>query len=366
VRILLISTREIGDLFLTTALLRSLRRAWATAHLSVLTLAGREGIVRGNPDIDAVLTIPLHASKTAQWHLWRKLWRRYDLALSTQSGDRPLLYAFAAAARRLALVPPPRPQDAWKRWICHNWREAQAWDVHIVRQNLWLAECLNIRPYFNLVPPQASAQDRSDWSQYGDFAVFHLSPRWHYKRWHLPEWAKLAIYLQQRGMDIILTGSDNAAENAYISQALKLFPQNTHNLAGQLNFAEVTTLLQQARIYVGPDTVVTHLAAATGTPTVALYGPTNPLKWSPWPATHECDRNPFAVRGPIQHNGNVVLIQGNDACVPCHEEGCERHRHSSSRCLSELRVDSVITGINLVWDSINSKKTHLNHCHSTL
>ena len=42
-------------------------------------------------------------------------------------------------------------------------------------------------------------------------------------------------------------------------------------------------LLSQARVYVGPDTSVTHLAAAAGCPTVALYGPTDPRLWGPWP-----------------------------------------------------------------------------------
>jgi heptosyltransferase III len=343
VRILVINLREIGDLLLATPLLRSLRRAWPQACLDVLTFCGREGIVRSNPDINNILSIPLRASKAEQWALLKKIARRYDLALSTQSGDRPLLYALAAASRRLALVPPKHPQNAWKRWICQAWRVADEWDTHVVRQNLWLAQALAIPSYFSLVPPPA--QNLDNFGDNEDFAVLHLTPRWTYKRWTIPGWVQTAAYLRDSGLRIVLTGSDNDEENGYLAQALPQLPSDTLNLAGRLNFNQVTTLLQRARVYLGPDTVVTHLAAAIGTPTVALYGPTNPLKWSPWPVGYEQDRNPFALRGPLQRNGNVVLIQGDDACVPCHQEGCERHRHSDSRCLTQLRADTVIAAL---------------------
>jgi heptosyltransferase-3 len=89
---------------------------------------------------------------------------------------------------------------------------------------------------------------------------------------------------------------------------------------------------------------VTHLAAATGIPTFALYGPTNPLKWAPWPYGYAEDKTPFAKKG-IQQVGNVVLIQSADECVPCHQEGCEQHRQSSSDCLETLNSAVIIDAI---------------------
>ena len=52
---------------------------------------------------------------------------------------------------------------------------------------------------------------------------------------------------------------------------------------GILTWAELAGLIAAAKVYVGPDTSVTHLAAATGAMTVALYGPTDPRRWGPWP-----------------------------------------------------------------------------------
>jgi heptosyltransferase-3 len=95
---------------------------------------------------------------------------------------------------------------------------------------------------------------------------------------------------------------------------------------------------------VGTDTVITHMAAALGVPTVALFGPSNPVKWGPWPKGYCREGSPYVMRG-TQRAGNVILLQGNGECVPCREEGCDRHIGSFSRCLLELSADEVIRAV---------------------
>src|SRR3984957_18018469 len=69
-------------------------------------------------------------------------------------------------------------------------------------------------------------------------------------------------------------------------------------LPARPDWRELAATTAAARAYVGPDTAITHLAAATGTPTVALYGPTDPRIWGPWPVGG-LDR-PWAAAGTIQ------------------------------------------------------------------
>ena len=101
-----------------------------------------------------------------------------------------------------------------------------------------------------------------------------------------------------------------------------------------------------ALVFVGPDTSVTHLAAATGTQTVALYGPSHPVAWGPWPMRHRPaaagDVSPWRMKAPLQRRGNVWLIQGEGDCVPCLGEGCDKHVGSHSDCLDELPAQRVI------------------------
>ena len=86
----------------------------------------------------------------------------------------------------------------------------------------------------------------------------------------------------RRASDIIVLfaakhGSKDADELAYISQIAKQLPPDTINLAGRLSLSQSACLLSRAKIYVGPDTVMTHIAAAVGVPTVALFGPSSSL-----------------------------------------------------------------------------------------
>src|SRR5262249_47011222 len=95
-RILVVSLRRIGDLLLTTPLVRSVRRAWPDAAIDMLAFGSAAGIVKGNPDIDRVIAIPARPSVGQTFALLARLWKRYDLAISTQSGDRPTVFALAA------------------------------------------------------------------------------------------------------------------------------------------------------------------------------------------------------------------------------------------------------------------------------
>src|SRR5215475_5831274 len=78
-RILVISLRRIGDLLLTTPLIRSLRRAWPDASIDVLVFANTAGIVEGNPDINRIIAMPPRPALGQSAQLLRQLWRQYDI-----------------------------------------------------------------------------------------------------------------------------------------------------------------------------------------------------------------------------------------------------------------------------------------------
>jgi heptosyltransferase-3 len=173
------------------------------------------------------------------------------------------------------------------------------------------------------------------------FAVLHPTPKFSYKKWHPNGWRELAEWLTKQGLKIVLTGSANREEVDYLVKIFPRLPPGTINVAGKLNFGALAALLKGTSLYIGPDTVVTHVAAALGVPTVALFGPSNPVKWGPWPKGCEADSSPYRFRG-TQFVGNVALVQGAGHCVPCLQEGCARHKGSESVCLQMLAVGTVI------------------------
>lgn len=138
-----------------------------------------------------------------------------------------------------------------------------------------------------------------------------------------------------------MSGGPAAAEREYAERVTATAGEPVLNFVGQLSLSESAELFKRAKLFIGPDTGATHVAAATGTPTIALFGPSSPVRWGPWPCNWPAGVNPWPLRGS-NRRGNVYLLQGEGNCVPCLAEGCERHIESSSACLAGLDARRVI------------------------
>jgi lipopolysaccharide heptosyltransferase III len=349
--VLIVVARRIGDVLLATPLIRSARRAWPDAAIDVLVFEGTQAVIAANPDVRRILSVPERPSWTAHLAFVLGLLRRYDVALSTQYGDRPTLYAFLAGRWRAGLLMPTR-KESWKRALLHRWAPFDNWNTHTVLMNLELATLLDIEPCHEVVvswsPENAARVDALLGSAgNGPIAVLHPHPKFNYKMWHPTAWVEVAGWLAARGHRVVLSGGPDATEVRYVADLARNMAPGTINVAGQLSLGEASCLVSRAVVFLGPDTALTHAAAALGVPTVAFYGPTDPVKWGPWPKGHVSATNPWRRLGS-QTMGRVRLIQGNAPCAPCHKEGCDRNVKSFSDCLQQLSATTVITALEAV------------------
>ena len=329
--------RRLGDVLLTTPLIRSLRRAWPNAEIDALVFADTTGILAGNPDINGVIAMPPRPNAFQTLSLAMKLWRRYDLAISSQSGDRPTGFAVIAGRVRVAPVE-DRFNGRIKRALLQRSVDVVS-SVHRVEQILRLADVLGIARVPELVAPKPDPV--SDMPA-GPYAVIHAAPFFRYKQWTVQGWRDLAAAFAARGLAVVATGGPAAEEKRYLDDVWR--GVNVTRVDGRLNWTQLTGVLSKARVYVGPDTAVTHLAAAAGCPTVALYGPTDPRLWGPWPCGGLDAAWP--ATGAIERRGNVWLVQNALPCTPCQLEGCERRLGSHSQCLEELPAAQVIAAVD--------------------
>ncbi len=346
-RILVITLRRLGDVLLTTPLIRAIRRGFPQATLDVLVFRGSAPILEGNPDIDHVRTMPERPSAGETLALVRELWRRYDLALSTQAGDRPTFFAWVAARRRIGVVPPPGATGAWWKRHIHDASIAPAPDSHRVTQLLQLATALGLEPVAEIVCPQRASV--AEFAPRQPYAVVHASPFYRYKRWTDAGWRALARGLLERGLAVVASEGPDPAERAYMDGLWGAADVPVARTHGRPDWASLAALLAGARVYVGPDTSVTHLAAATGCPTVAIYGPVNPRLMGPWPVGGLSE--PWNPAGTIQHRGNVWVVQNPLPCLPCEKLGCAGHLDSHSQCLDELSARQVLAAVDLALRS---------------
>lgn len=356
--ILVVVTRRLGDVLLATPVLRSLKRAWPGCAVDALVFAGTEGAIAANSDVRRVLTIAPRPGWLAHLGLAARIARRYDLAFSLVPGDRPTFYAYLAGRRRAGLLADSGRQR-WKQALLQRWVPFDDLNRHTVRMHLALLEALGIPCRGEVVVSWSAEEEREAARLIGDreqqpYAVLHPFPKFNYKMWRSESWAELARWLAGRGLRPVLTGGGDPEEVAFVAALARDLPPDTLNAAGRLTLGASACLASRARVFVGPDTAMTHITAALGVPTVALYGPSNPVKWGPWPRGHGPDAEPWRRLGS-QRRGNVFLLQGAGGCVPCRLEGCDRRVESYSDCLQQLPTARVIAAIEQLLDQPSSK-----------
>jgi lipopolysaccharide heptosyltransferase III len=341
-RILVVILRRLGDVLLATPLVRTIRRGFPQARLDILVFRGSERILKGNPDVDDVMTMPERPSAGETLALVRSLWRRYDLVVSTQAGDRPTFFALVAGRRRVGLVPSAGETGAWWKRHAHHIAVLAEPGSHRVTQLLALATALGLEHAPDIVCPQGTAADEVDPPR--PYAVLHANPFYRYKRWTDAGWRGLARGLAERGLAVVATEGRDPAERAYVDALWAAADPPVIRERGRLDWGGLTALLGGAAVYIGPDTSMTHLAAGSGCPTVALYGPTSPRLVGPWPVGGLAE--PWEHAGTVQHRGNVWVVQNPLPCLPCEKLGCEGHLDSYSRCLDELPARSVLSAVD--------------------
>jgi len=345
---LVVCTRRLGDVLLATPVVRSLKAALPHLMVDMLVFEGTQDIVSANRDIRRIWTIPERPPIGTHLKLLCSLWRRYDLSLSVLAGDRPTFHTWVAGRYRVGTLLPDK-KSWWKRRLLHEWVPFDNLHTHTVSMNLRLLERLGIKPLTTPVVSWTREDEEAVhriFSGHRPYAVLHVSPKFAYKTWTVSGWVALGRWLIDRGMIVGVTGVESA-EQPYCEQVIQGIPDAV-NLVGHVALPALGCLLSHAALYVGTDTAVSHMAAAVGIPTVVLFGPSNPVKWAPWPKDFPPEAQSPWLRQGSQRQGNVFLLQGEGDCVPCLSEGCDRHINSLSDCLQQLSVDRVIRAVETI------------------
>src|SRR5205085_3827694 len=202
-RILIVVLRRLGDVLLTTPLIRSLKRAYPDAAIDALVFAGTEDILAGNPDLANIKVMPQRPTIRETLALGARLWRRYHLAVSTQTGDRPTGLAWAAGRTRIGLAEEGSLAARLKQRLLGEFVITDP-ELHRVADLLRLAGMLGIDETEDIVFPAGPV--RGDFRRGRPYAVIHAGPMFRYKRWTEDGWRALAAALAARGLAVVATG----------------------------------------------------------------------------------------------------------------------------------------------------------------
>ena len=319
-RILVIAVPGFGDALLCTPLIRGLRTAWPDAELHVLVRGSAGGVLEGNADIDEVIESTRRAGVRETFAMLRARFRSYDLVLSNSASDRMALYALLMGRRCISIVPPHGSGIPWKNWLYHEHIEVDEDNWHILTRVNKLGELAGIEPGQRVVNPHSPGSHAAITEILGDdwdkqpFAVIHPAASLPAKQWHAAGWRSVVDYLSAAGLRVIVTGGPGEAERSYVVDELGFADDSITNLVGKLRLGDITALLENCSLYVGVDTLVSHISSSAGAATVVIFGPTNPVKWGPWPYNHEAPVSPYAHKGS-QHVGNVYLVNASNGAL---------------------------------------------------
>ncbi len=154
------------------------------------------------------------------------------------------------------------------------------------------------------------------------FIVIHPGSGAPVKRWEPRKWAAVARVAYQRGYKVVLTGGPGEESLTAEIAADCDFP--VADLAGRTSLDVLAEVLKRARLVMGPDSGILHLASSQGTPTLGLYGPADPKLFGPWPPG----------------SGKVVMSHWD--CAPCGRLDFPESELENHRCVRDIPLEEVI------------------------
>jgi heptosyltransferase-2 len=326
-RILLVRFGSIGDVLLTTPLLRAIRARHPAAHIAYLTKRVHVPLVEANPRLDEVIVLEprrplgqlaeavraggfthrldLHGNLRSRalrtlvpgrWTGYPKHRVARTLLIRTKRDmyrdRRPVAERYFDAARRLDVA----PDGAAPEMFLSEGAAAAA--------DAWLAAAgiAGGRPIVALAPGAAHAT----------------------KRWPADRWQALAAALAERGSDVVLVGGPGDRE---VADAIAAATAGAASAAGRTSLQETGAIIRRATALVSGDTGVMHMATAVGTAVVALFGPT----------VRQFGFFPYAERARV-----VELPLG---CRPCHAMGGPACPLGHHLCLRGIAPESVMEAV---------------------
>ena len=332
-RILVIRRRYLGDIVLLGSVLRNLRLRWPAAWITVLTEASYAGVVPLNPDANAALKFP---RKLTQWPRFLRTLRGigFTHGLDFDNTDKTALVTRLSGASTRATF--DRELIPFRyRWVyTHTAKVTNAFydSHHITETYLALPSAINVPVVsrdVRLVPPADDvARAQKLISRDGNKVLIHPGTRSPCRVWPVERFADVCDRLQDKlGAQVFLIAGAN--EQELVERIRAHARSHLVVLAAPARVGGLAALIAQFDVMLCHDSGPMHIAAAVGTPVVALFGSQNATIWRPLGEPHT-----------VLQTSLPCQCIGAAAPTPCVREDSYR-----SYCVRKLGVDEVFAAV---------------------
>lgn len=340
-RALVIKLRHHGDVLLCSPVLSSLKAAMQECEIDALVFADTAAMLSEHPALAQLHTLGRDWKKLGLWQQLAREWaliktlraRHYDLVIHLTDHPRGAWMTRLLGPRWA--VAPHRTEKWWKNSFTHRYRIVGGGRRHTVDTHLDALRRLGIQPAEEAralhLEPGADAQAHVDalLAQHKltdkGFIQIHPASRWFFKCWPVARNAELIQALAARGEKIVITGAPDEREREMVAEVIARAGVELVDLSAQLSLKQLAALTLRARLFVGVDSAPMHIAAAVGTPCVALFGPSGDKEWGPWQVPHR-------------------VVSSSHTCRPCGQDGCGGGK--VSECLTQIEAATVLAAID--------------------
>lgn len=326
-RILLTRLRFIGDVVLTTPIIRAVHAAYPDAYLAYLGDRKAVSLLEQNPFLDEIIPYDFaRRSVLEQWRVGRLLRRRrFDLVIDMFNNPRSAQLVFASRARvRVGL-----DRRGRGRMYTVRVRDDGNAKTPVAFHNQFLA-AIGIAPADHETELFLSKDEHVEARQYipggeGALVCIHPGATWPAKRWLPERFGALSDALVERGFRVLVVGG--AGDSDAIRAMVESCSEVPH-VAPPLPLRTLAAIIAECDAFVGNDAGPMHIAPAVGVPTVGLFGPGEEEIWFPYSTA----------------KGHCALRM-NVPCHPCHKDVCPRDGDGYMECMNILGVEDVLNAV---------------------
>ena len=285
-KILLLQLKRIGDLILTTPAIAALSQSFPDAHLTLVVSNECAQLLPAISNVDRILIARRNLRDLGVFS--SIACKKFDYCVDFTRNDRSAFLTLLSGARRRIASYRVRDQSKTCARLYTELVGVRVRDRHTIDYDLALLEPLGVHaaptsPELNL--PQAAHENadalRRDSKITRPYLILHPGSARTEKLWEPERWAEVVDGFKNKDFDLVLTSGPSADEQAHVAAITKLTRKQTVDLSGKTDLLTLAALIARAELLVTVDSAPMHLAAATHTPQVILFGPTNPFHWRP-------------------------------------------------------------------------------------
>jgi len=330
-RVLIVLLGAIGDVVCGMPLAQRLRSGWPRTRIAWAVEPAAAPMLATHPAVDEVIVFQrghglvaliefLRAVRLSRPELTLDLQRHFKSGLTSFWSAAPRRIAFhsdnSREGNRLFNSEAIAPVRELTPKLTHFLRFADYLGVPAAPVSFGLAATAAER--HSVEPLLAAAGER--------FAALHVGSTWPSRRWLPRPTAELCRALRARGLGVVLVGGP--ADEPFALRVLAAGAGDVVNCIGHTSLRQVIAIMERAAVAIGPDSGPMHIAAAVGTPVVALFGATSPLRSGPWGWHH-------------------LVLRSDVPCTPCYLPHCPIGQLCMELITPAMvleRVDAVLAG----------------------